>query len=80
MGKQSPDDLLTVDEASELSGVPPTTLRENARKGRLPARKMGRDWVFRRADVMAFEHRGPGRPWPKKEPAKKAGKKSRSKS
>jgi excisionase family DNA binding protein len=42
-------DVLSASEASELLGIPKSTLYELARRGDLPARRIGRRWVFRRS-------------------------------
>jgi excisionase family DNA binding protein len=42
-------DVLTASEASELLGIPRSTLYDLARRGELPARQIGRRWVFRRS-------------------------------
>ena len=36
----------TAEKLSELSGIPVGTLRDWARKGVIPARKVGKDWLF----------------------------------
>ncbi|MGZ6790917.1 MAG: helix-turn-helix domain-containing protein [Mycobacteriaceae bacterium] len=41
--------LLTASEASALLGIPRSTLYELARRGALPARQIGRRWIFRRS-------------------------------
>jgi excisionase family DNA binding protein len=42
-------DVLTASEASQLLGIPRSTLYDLARRGELPARQIGRRWVFRRS-------------------------------
>ena len=42
-------DVLTASEASALLGIPRSTLYELARRGDLPARQIGRRWIFRRS-------------------------------
>jgi len=42
-------DVLTASEASALLGIPRSTLYELARRGALPARQIGRRWIFRRS-------------------------------
>lgn len=40
-----PDRIVSLEEAAEYVGVPPSTLRQLAREQRLPgARKLGRRW------------------------------------
>jgi excisionase family DNA binding protein len=41
-------DVLTATEASNLLGIPRSTLYALARRNELPARQIGRRWVFRR--------------------------------
>ena len=57
----SADDLLTTAEAAKETGLSVRQMRYLAQRGRIPARQMGRDWLFRRGDVTAFVPRGPGR-------------------
>lgn len=42
-------DVLTASEASRLLGIPRSTLYALARRNELPARQIGRRWVFRRS-------------------------------
>ena len=42
--KLDPDELITLGEASRRYGLSHYTLRLLARRGRLAAKKMGRDW------------------------------------
>jgi len=42
--KQDPDELITLGEAARRYGLSHNTLRLIARRGRLQAKKMGRDW------------------------------------
>lgn len=44
----------TVEEAAEWLQLDEETVRRWARAGRLPARKLGREWRFAPADVRAF--------------------------
>lgn len=46
--------LLTADQAGELLKLPPRTVMYLARAGRLPARKVGRYWRFRRSWLEAW--------------------------
>lgn len=43
------EDVLSLSEAAELLGLPRSTLADLARRGELPARKLGRRWIFRRS-------------------------------
>lgn len=47
-------DVLNVEEAAELLGVSPWTVREQARMGRLPGRKVGKEWRFSRAALLSW--------------------------
>lgn len=51
---QDPDELITLGEASRRFGLSPYTLRLLARRGRLKAQKMGRDWFTTPKDVKAY--------------------------
>lgn len=42
-------DVLTATEASRLLGIPRSTLYALARRHELPARQIGRRWIFRRS-------------------------------
>ena len=53
-------DLIDTDAAAGLIGCDPRTVRRHAAAGRLPAVALGRDWLFRRADVLAFRPPTPG--------------------
>jgi excisionase family DNA binding protein len=46
------DDVLTVEQLAELLHVDEATVREAARKGELPGRKIGRHWRFSRRAVL----------------------------
>lgn len=45
---------LTTGQAAEMLGVTPTRVRQFIEQGRLGARRLGRDWVLRRAAVERF--------------------------
>jgi excisionase family DNA binding protein len=62
----SADDLITTAEAAGLLGRSPRQVRQHAANGNLPGRQVGRDWLFRRADVLAARATLPGRGRPKK--------------
>jgi excisionase family DNA binding protein len=40
------DDALSTTEVAELLGIPRSTVHELARRGDLPARRVGRRWLF----------------------------------
>ena len=47
-------DVLNVEEAAEFLGFAPYTIREKARDGEIPARKIGREWRFSRRRLLAW--------------------------
>lgn len=47
-------DVLNVEEAAQLLGVSPWTVREQARQGHLPGRKVGKEWRFSRHGLMIW--------------------------
>ena len=49
------DDILSLDEAARMLGRSPITLRWAAQTGRLPAKKLGRDWVTTRDSVLWYQ-------------------------
>ncbi|HEY8553537.1 MAG TPA: helix-turn-helix domain-containing protein [Burkholderiales bacterium] len=48
------DDLLTLSQAAEAYGFSADYLRRLAEKGRLRARKLGRNWLTTAQDMEAF--------------------------
>jgi hypothetical protein len=48
------DGLLSLDEAADIVGRSPTTLRWAARTGNLPAKRLGRDWVTTHESVAYY--------------------------
>jgi excisionase family DNA binding protein len=46
-------DVLSTSEVAELLGIPRSTVHELARRGELPARRVGRRWIFLRNRVAA---------------------------
>lgn len=60
--------LLSAAEAAARLGVTSRRVLALIELRRLPAEKIGRDWVIREADVDAFAPRPSGRP--KKEPSR----------
>jgi excisionase family DNA binding protein len=46
-------DVLSTTEVAELLGMPRSTVDELARRGELPARRVGRRWIFLRERVAA---------------------------
>lgn len=47
-------DVMTADQAAEFLQTSRDTLLRKARRGELPAAKLGREWRFRRADLDAW--------------------------
>lgn len=47
-------DVLTADEAATLLGVSAWTVRDQARQGRLPGRKVGKEWRFYRRAILQW--------------------------
>jgi excisionase family DNA binding protein len=47
-------EVLNVEEAAQLLGFAPYTVREHARDGLIPARKIGREWRFSRRRLIEF--------------------------
>lgn len=72
--------LLTTSEVAERLGVTAKRVQAMIRDGRLPAEKLGRDYVIKEQDLNIVADRKPGRP-PKlqavasKKSARKKGKK-----
>jgi excisionase family DNA binding protein len=62
------DDLLTLPEIAEMTGMAGPTVRVWVKQGRLPATKVGRQWMVRRADLerMLAEDPRIGRPRPRR--------------
>lgn len=56
------DELLTVDRAAEILEVSHMTVRRYMNQGRLPKRKLGREYVLYRSDLDNLERPRMGRP------------------
>jgi excisionase family DNA binding protein len=54
--------LLTTKETAEQLGVGLTRVHQLIREGRLPARRLGRDWFIQEKDLALVKDRKPGRP------------------
>jgi PTS system nitrogen regulatory IIA component len=52
--KMENKEVLTTEEAARFLSLTPYTLREYARKGLIPARKMGKSWRFYKPDIIAW--------------------------
>lgn len=48
----SAKDVLTVNDAAELLGISPYTVRKQARQGLIPGRKIGKEWRFSRESLV----------------------------
>lgn len=55
-------DLLTTKEVASRLGVTVTRVQQMITAGRLPAEKLGRDYIIKNADLRLVENRRPGRP------------------
>jgi excisionase family DNA binding protein len=58
--------LLTTKQAAEKLGVNDRRVTALIRAGRLPAQKVGRDWLINPKDLAKVQDRRPGRPKGKK--------------
>lgn len=47
-------DVLKSDEVAELLDISPLTVRDWAKKGKIPARKIGREWRFSKAAILKW--------------------------
>ncbi len=47
-------EVLTTEEAAEFLSLTPYTIRDYARKGIIPARKVGKSWRFVKADLLSW--------------------------
>ena len=65
------ENLLTTQQASKILGVNPSRVRQFILEGRLPAIKIGRDWIISRDDLAKVANRRIGRP--KHKPFKEKG-------
>lgn len=48
------DEWLTTEQAAQLTGYSQAYMRQLAERGRVPAHKVGRDWVLQREALLAF--------------------------
>lgn len=53
-GNQRNDEVLTLDEASEFLKLSKSTLYNLARKGEVPACRVGRSWRFVKAGLLRW--------------------------
>jgi len=54
----TPPDILNIDEAAELLGVSVKTFNKVLHAENIPARKIGREWKFSRAALIAWVGNG----------------------
>lgn len=54
--------LLNTTQVSKILGVNKSRVRQFIAAGRLPARKIGRDWLVKEEDLELVRHRKIGRP------------------
>ena len=47
-------EVMSTDEAAEFLGLKPFTVRKYAKKGLIPAKKLGKQWRFVKADLLAW--------------------------
>jgi excisionase family DNA binding protein len=47
-------EVLNADEAAEFLGVNPYTIRQKARQGEMPGRKVGKEWRFSRQALLQW--------------------------
>lgn len=47
-------DVLKSDEVAELLEISPLTVRDWAKKGKIPARKIGKEWRFSKAAILKW--------------------------
>lgn len=58
MGDVQAKDVLNAKEAAEFLGVNPYTIREKARSGEIPGRKIGSNWRFSRRQLLKWLEEG----------------------
>jgi excisionase family DNA binding protein len=51
-------DIMTLGQTAEYLHLHPVTLRNKARKGEIPASKLGRQWRFSKAQLLAWIEKG----------------------
>ena len=62
MAKDESDEMLTVDRAAEILKVSHMTVRRYMKQGRLPRRRLGREYVLYRSDLDHLTRPEIGRP------------------
>lgn len=61
-GMIAADKILNAQEAARLMGAHVETIRRMARKGKIPAFKVGKDWRFRQSSLLIWSETNPGIP------------------
>ena len=51
-------DVLNVEETAEFLGFAPYTIREKAKDGEIPGRKIGGEWRFSRRQLLKWVEEG----------------------
>lgn len=59
--------ILSTSEAAERLNISPIRVRQLIQEGRLPAQKVGRDYVIQESDLGLVKERQTGRPRKEKE-------------
>ena len=54
--------MITTDKAAKILEITPRRVRALITSGRLPAQKLGRDWIIDEKDLDQVKERKPGRP------------------
>jgi excisionase family DNA binding protein len=54
--------ILNTKQAAKILGINASRVRQLILSGRLPAQKLGRDWIIQEKDLKKVSHRKPGRP------------------
>lgn len=54
MEKMHSKEVLNVEEVADLLGFQPYTIREKAREGEIPGRKIGKEWRFSRRQLLEW--------------------------
>jgi excisionase family DNA binding protein len=57
--------ILNTRQAAQALNVNDSRVRQLILAGRLPAQKIGRDWIIFEKDLKKVANRKPGRPWKK---------------
>lgn len=61
MAKDDEPEILTPQEAAEFLRVPLLTVQRQAKAGRLPGRRVGKEWRFSRTMLLEWVASGPDR-------------------